>query len=204
MNNSQLNDYLRTVPIPEQPQDYWDELPLRVMVEIERRGKESFRLSPAAQPWWAAVYANPLLSAAVAVTCLLLAFVLGNWHGGDSPVRERQLAEAQKCFREIGSLFPNQVQALIFDAQGVHLVLAENAEVPTSTPLYITISDPSGVHRFVTFSGQRIGVNGDTFEVLVDCQGDVLVLGEQWVWSSSMPDEKSGQYRIAARSLPMT
>jgi hypothetical protein len=99
-------------------------------------------------------------------------------------------------------LFPNQLQALVLDAAGAHLVLAEQADVPASPPLYVKITGPKGAQRFVTFSGQRIRVNGDSFEVLVGRQGEVLLVGKQSVWSSSEPGVKAGPYRIEARPLP--
>jgi hypothetical protein len=84
------------------------------------------------------------------------------------------------------------------------MVLADRPNVPASPPVYVKICGPKGCQRFVTFSGQQIRVNGDVFEVLVDRQGDVLLVGAQWVWSSSEPAVKSSRYRIEARPLPAT
>lgn len=210
MNNSELTECLKSAPVPEQGPEYWEEFPKRVLFEIQRREAALSRLK-ATKPAWMTAYAwrSGLLSratlfAGVVLSCILLAFFLGVRQGRRSAGRERQFAEAQKCYREIESLFPNQVQGLVFDAQGMHLALAEQADVPAAPPLYITITGPKEVHRFVTFSGQRIRVNGDTFEVLVDRQGDVLLVGQQSVWSSSEPGNKAGPYRIEARPLPAT
>ena len=208
MNNSQLNDCLKSAPVPEPSSQYWEEFPKRVMSEIQSRealGQKSDAkrsLSTTAQPWWSPLLSKGIISAGIALACMVLAFLLGLRQGRHSAIEEHQLAQAQKCYREIEGLFPNQVQALVFDSQGMHLVLAEQSNVPASTPLYVTITGPKEVHRFVTFSGQRIRVNGDSFEVLVDRQGDVLLVGQQSVWSSSEPGEKAGPYRIEARPLP--
>jgi hypothetical protein len=208
MNNSELKDCLKSAPVPQRSAEYWEEFPKRVMFEVQRRGaavRQSGATTPAvtnANPWWSPLLSRAALSAGLALACMVLAFFLGVRHGRHSATSERQLAEAQKCFREIESLFPNQVQALVFDEQGMHLVLAERADVPASPPLYVKIVGPKGAYRFVTFSGQRIRVNGDSFEVLVDRQGGVLLVGQQSVWSSSEPGEQTRPYRIEARPLP--
>ena len=163
-------------------------------------GRETWA-TPGRRAWSALVLSRPAFAIGVAAACLLLGFFLGirtAWHTAGDP----QLAMARKCFSEVAELFPNQVQALVLDSAGAHLVLAERPDVPSSPPLYVKITGPKGSQRFVTFSGQRIRVNGDTFEVLVDRQGDVLVVGKQSVWSSSDPGVKAGPYRIEARPLP--
>lgn len=210
MNDAELKDCLKSSPVPDRSPEYWEEFPKRVMFEIQRResavpqhnvpasGGATVRLR------WSMLLSKTALPAGAVVACLLLAFLLGVRQGRHSVVDQHQLAEAQKCYREIEALFPNQVQALVFDAKGMHLVLAERPDVPVSTPLYVAITGPKEVHRFVTFSGQHIRVNGDNFEVLVDRQGDVLLVGQQSVWSSSDPGMKAGPYRIEARPLPAT
>ncbi|HYL94503.1 MAG TPA: hypothetical protein VET69_01770 [Terriglobales bacterium] len=141
------------------------------------------------------------MAVGAAAACLLLGFLVGTRTARHTSA-DPQFAEARKCFNEIAPLFPNQVQTIVFDAAGAHLVLAEQADVPASPPLYVKITGPKGEQRFVTFSGQRIRVNGDSFEVLVDRQGEVLLVGKQSVWSSSDPRAKAGPYRIEARPLP--
>jgi hypothetical protein len=121
--------------------------------------------------------------------------------GHKSAGSDLQLAEARKCYGEVETLFPNQLQALVLDATGGRLVLAPEPNVPKSVPLYVKICGARGCQRVVTFSGQRIAVNGTFFEVLVDRQGKVLLVGEQSVWSSSEPGEKLDGYRIEARPL---
>jgi hypothetical protein len=133
--------------------------------------------------------------------CVLLGFALGFWQGYHSALPEPQLAQARKCFQEIEGLFPNQVRAIVFDQQHSRLVLSEQADVPTSPPLYVKICGPHGCVSYVTFSGQQIRVNGDVFEVLVDRQGGVLLVGRDMVWSSDRAQARSGPYRIEAKPL---
>lgn len=115
-----------------------------------------------------------------------------------------QVALAAKVFREIQPLFPNQIREISFDGSGAHLVLADQPDVPTSQPFFVKFCEGNRCRNFITFSGQEIRLDGQTFQVLVDRQGAVMVMGERWVWSSSTPGEKPGRYRIAAGPLPTT
>ena len=206
MNNVELERVLRSASVPERAGEYWERFPGQVTAEIHRgeavaQVSKSAPATPGRRSWLALVLSQPTLALGAAAACLLLGFFLGTrtaWHTSTDP----QFTEARKCFNEIAPLFPNQVQTIVFDAAGAHLVLSEQADVPASPPLYVKITGPKGEQRFVTFSGQRIRVNGDSFDVLVDRQGEVLLVGKQSVWSSSDPGVKAGPYRIEARPLP--
>ena len=167
------------------------------------RGPNSRRdTSPSA---WAVVLrflANqPAYALGMAAVCVAFGFLLGFWRGQRFWAYDPQLAEAQKYFREIESLFPHQLQAIVLDQQGAHLVLAQEANLPVSPPLYLKICGPKGCQRFVTFSGQQIRVNGDVCDVLADHQGNVLVVGRQFLWAGSQASAGSGPYQIEARPL---
>ena len=118
-----------------------------------------------------------------------------------APGKDSQLAEARKYFHELEALFPNQLQAIVFDQQGTHLVLAPEPNLPASPPLYLKICGPKGCQRFVTFSGQQIRVNGDVCDVLADRQGNVLVVGQETLWADAKAAVRSGPYQIEARAL---
>jgi hypothetical protein len=144
---------------------------------------------------------KPAFAIGVATVCVAFGFLLGFWRGQRSPGYDPQLAEAQKYFQEIAGLFPNQLQAIVFDQQGAHLVLAQEPNVPASPPIYLKVRGPKGCQRFVTFSGQQIRVNGDVCDVLADHQGNVLVVGHQLLWSGAQAHARSGPYQIEARTL---
>ena len=128
-------------------------------------------------------------------------FFLGFWRGQRSLSDDPQLAAARKYFHEIEALFPNQVQAIVFDQRGTQLVLAQEPNVPASPPLYLKVCGPKGCQRFVTFSGQQIRVNGDVCDVLADGRGEVLLVGRQLLWSGSKAVAASGGYQVEARAL---
>ena len=115
-----------------------------------------------------------------------------------------ELVAARKYFQEIETLFPGQVQAIVFDQQGSHLVLAEHSNVPADSPLYLKICGPKGCQNYVTFSGQQIHFNGETCEVLLDRHGNVLLVGPQWVLSTAGAPTKHARYQVAARPLETT
>jgi hypothetical protein len=138
----------------------------------------------------------------VAAICLALGFALGSRSGHRTSGTDPQFAEARKYFHELEGLFPNQLQAIVFDQQGTHLVLAQKANLPASPPLYLKICGPDkGCRRFVTFSGQQIEVNGELCDVLADGQGKVLLVGRQLLWSGSQAGHRMGPYRVEARPL---
>jgi len=216
MKDTELNEVLQRAIVPERGADYWERFPSQVTAEIERRREHARAERRADAPvtavaggstgWtWATAFrflgGKPAFVLGVAAVCLVLGFVLGSWKGPLSPGKDTQLAEARKYFHKLEALFPNQLQAIVFDQQGTHLVLAPQADVPASPPLYVRISGPEGSQRFITFSGQQIRVNGEVCDVLVDHQGKVLVVGQERLWSDAKAAVKNGPYRIEARAL---
>ncbi len=218
MNDRELNEILKRATVPERESDHWERFPAKVTAEIERRRQAAPAERGAdagvrtgtdpSDAWsWAtmlwSLVRKPAFAFGLAVVCLTLGFVLGHRSGQRSPGYDPQLAEAQQYFREIQGLFPHQLQAIVFDQQGAHLVLAQEANLPASPPLYLKICGPKGCQRFVTFSGQQIRVNGDVCDVLVDHRGNVLVVGVQRVWSGPQSADTRGRYQIEARLLEL-
>jgi len=208
MNDAELNEILKRAPVPEREADYWARFPGRVMAELERRrpAAPAPAKTHASSAWaWTGVLrmllSRSALAAAVVVICLGLGFYLGFWRGQRSLSNDPQLAAARKYFHEIEALFPNQVQAIVFDQHGTHLVLAQEPNVPASPPLYLKVCGPKGCQRFVTFSGQQIRVSGDVCDVLADGRGEVLLVGRQLVWSGAEAVAEGGSYQVEARAL---
>ena len=219
MKDNELNEVLKRAAVPERGMEYWERFPSRVMTELERRRQHTRAESSAdalvatvahgGTAWtWSAAFrtlvSKPALALGVAAICLVLAVVLGSWEGHRSPGKDPQLAEARKYFHELEALFPNQLQAIVFDQQGTHLMLAPEPNLPASPPLYLKVCGPKGCQRFVTFSGQQIPVNGDVCDVLVDRQGHVLVVGRETLWSDAKGAARSGPYQVEARALEAT
>jgi hypothetical protein len=216
MKEKELNEILKRASVPEREAGYWEQFPGRVTAGIERRRREGEARRGAGSPahalagWaaggaWTAMFrflgSKPGLAVGVAAACVAGGFFLGFRSGRGSPGHDLQLAQVQKYYREIEALFPNQLEAIVFDQKGTHLVLAKEANVPASTPLYVKVCGPEGCERFVTFSGQQIRFNGEVCDVLTDREGHVLLVGRQLVWSSGQALAKAGRYRIEAQPL---
>ncbi len=210
MKNSELDRLLKSASVPERPTEYWEHFPQQVTTEAHRRNRttDSRSCSDGEEtwvPWWLKdPRARPAVAIALLGVLMGIGVLIGSKGTGRSSAGDSQLAEAQQCFREIQGLFPNQLQAIVFDEGNTELLLADTPNVPVSAALYLRISGPNGCRRVVTFSGQRIRVNGDLCDVLMDHEGNVLLVGPQFVWSSGNTDNKTGGYQIEARVLRTT
>ena len=206
MTDKELNEVLQRAAVPERGEDYWERFPSQVTAEMERRRQHARAVDKGNTIWtWTGALRSfvgePAFALGVVIVCLVLGFILVSWNGHRFPGMDSQLVEARKYFRELEALFPHQLQAIVFDQQGTHFLLAPEPNLPASPPLYLKICGPKGCQRFVTFSGQQIRVNGGVCDVLVDRQGKVLVVGQETLWSDAKNAVRSGPYQIEARAL---
>ena len=204
MKNSELDQILKSAPVPDRPEAYWDQFPRRVMAKTDklRTRADAETNHPRTEPFWLrSRFQFATAGLGLAIIGLLLGFVFGFWQGRNLSITGPQLAAARKYFQEIETLFPGQVQAIVFDQQGPHLVLAEHSNVHASSPLYLKVCGPKGCQSYVTFSGQQIRINGETCEVLLDHQDNVLLIGQEWVLSTAQAPAKRARYQVSARPL---
>jgi hypothetical protein len=204
MKDSELDQLLKSVPVPDRPETYWSEFPRRVMAKahwLESRGQAGDDDCRARQSGARFRLRFVTVGLALVVIGLVLGFAFGFRQGRNLAITNSQLAAARKYLQEIETLFPNQIQAIVFDQQGTHLVLADQPNVPASSPIYLRISGPKGIQNYVTFSGQQIQLNGEVCEVLTDHEGNALLVGQQGAWSTAQAQVERSRYRLAARSL---
>ena len=206
MNDRKLNEILKSASVPEREGEYWEEFPAQVTRELRRSDKAE--RPPLAAPLLLQGRGRGRLRApalafglGLAAVCLLVGFWLGRRGGSPSERSVATVAEAQKCYREIAQLFPNQVRAIVFDQTGTHLVLADRADVPESLPVFMKICGPNGCQSIVTFSGQQIRLNGKTMDVLVGPMDEVILAGPDSIWSSKQAENQVGEYRVQAQAL---
>ncbi len=206
MNSSELDQLLKSAAVPERPASYWDQFPKRVMAKTHWVARtETTATSAEPGPYWLRPrFRIAVVGLGLVMAGLLLGYIFGLRHGHNLAITDLQMAEARKYYQEVQTLFPGQVQAIVFGRQGVQLVLADKPNIPASSPLYVRICGPKGCQDFVTFSGQQIRLNGDVCEVLLDQQNNVLLVGPQWVLSTAQPPAKHALYQVAARSLEAT
>ncbi len=193
MNDNELDLLMKSVPAPKRADDYWSEFPKRVTAKIHWQNQRGGSPAPIRKTRFRVLWGLGLATA-----CILIGFFWGSGTEMTPVPAPPQLAEAKKYYEEIEALFPNQVQAIVFDRQGPHLVLADKANVPSSPPFYVKVCGPKGCQGFVTFSGQQIQVNGESCEVLADEQGRIILVGADRVWSGN---QASGAIRVEAKPL---
>jgi hypothetical protein len=201
MNNQDLDKVLRAAPLPEPAQEFWNELPTNVHRGIERSergGRVGERASVGNFLMRLRRLAAPV---AFAAGCIMIGFFWGVRARHGEVVQAGELAEARACWREAAALFPNQLQAIVFDQQGSRLVLSDKPNQPVSAPIFLKLCDGKNCKRFITFSGQQIKMNEERFEVLIDSQGEVLLIGDAKVWKSSKQTTNLGAYRVFAEPL---
>ncbi|MCG3147462.1 MAG: hypothetical protein PCFJNLEI_00902 [Verrucomicrobiae bacterium] len=170
---SDLDKLLKSGRVPERSLGYWEHFPKRVIRHLTATATRDPR-------HWGA-WAMSLAGAGVLAGIFLF---LPSRPPAPTPVAYGRL------YREITALFPNQVQAIVVDEHGVKLELSETANVPRSQPLLVNACNPAGCRHVITFSGQQVKINGDTWDVLVNGQNEVVVAGRS-----------TDRYQIEARTL---
>jgi hypothetical protein len=197
MNNPELDSILKKARTPEPSKEFWAEFPQQVARGLNRTRTENLRPK---QNWF-----SRLAWGFATAICILAAFVVGHWRERTEVVLSNDALANVKVVRETLAMFPNQIRAIVQDEHGLNLVLSDNADVPASPPIYVSIYD--GKHRssLVTFSGQEIQVAGQKLTVLSDTRGGIILTGNQFVWSNTDRDFADNRLKIEAKNLgPLT
>jgi len=195
MNNSELESILKKAQVPERPNEFWEMFPRQV---VRRLGHTQTQSSRVEWRWF------PRLAWGLATAiCVLAAFAIGHWHGRleTKTITSNDILQNPKLIRETLGMFPNQVRAIVQDERGLNLVLSEGENVPASAPLYIHICDGKHCSSLVTFSGQEIQIAGQKLTVLSEAQGGIILMGNQFVWSSTAQTHIRSGLKIEARNL---
>jgi hypothetical protein len=195
MNDSELDKKLKAAREPAFDAHYNETFPQTVLANLR---SSLPKRSPAPRPWL------PRLAWGLATAaCVVLAFSLGHWRGHmEATAAPASLLADSKLIHETMSMFPNQVRAIVQDEHGIRLVLADQPDVPNSTPLYVKICDGKNCSSLVTFSGQEIQIGGQNITVLSDASGGIILEGNHFAWSSTQRNYASTGLKIEARSLP--
>jgi len=193
MNKSELDSILKKARTPEPPDEFWSEFPQQVARQINRDRMENH---PPKQKQF-----RRLAWGFAAAICILVAFAIGHWRGRMELVPSNDVLANAKMIRETLAMFPNQVRAIVEDEHGLNLVLSDSDNVPASSPLYVRICDDKHCSSVVTFSGQEIQIAGQKMTVLSDAQGGIILMGNDFAWSSRNPSYGKNNLKIEARNL---
>jgi hypothetical protein len=191
MNNDKLERLLKSVPVPPREADYWEDFPRDVVRRLRSPTEAPSTRPPNRRPrvvW--------LFAAATASAILALALIL---KPASRPTPQFLLNEA--VVGELLAMFPNRVRAILQDGQGMRLVLSDEPDVPSSTPLWVRICRGTQCLSAVTFSGQEVPLDGQSAMVLADARGGVILVGDRFAWTSQAPSRGAGGLRIQAAPL---
>ena len=194
MNDFDLEKKLKSAQVPPRDEDYWESFPRLISAKLRTSPEQR----TAIERHWL-----PRLAwgGAVAFTCLVIGFTIGHWRGRTIEGDPYTLLQNGKMLREVMTLFPNRVRAIVQDQQGMQLVLSDKPNVPASTPLWVKICDGKECAAVVTFSGQEIQVAGQKLTVLADARGGIILTGPGFAWASDQPTRAGGSLKIEARTL---
>ena len=159
-----LDHILKSARVPEHEPGYWEYFPRRITARLA--AEPPARTS---RPGW--------IWTAVTATAMVLVAIAVLWHTRRPSEHRAGLPDPAKLYREMVTLFPNRLEAIIADAHGVRVVLAEEPIKLSSPPLLVKACSRGGCREIITFSGQQVRVNGDTWDVLVTGQNKVIVTG---------------------------
>jgi hypothetical protein len=193
MNKSELDSILKKARTPERSEEFWEMFPGQIAIRLNRARTDNH---PPKRNWF------PRLAWGFAtVICVLAAFAIGHWRGQRETKASTDVLANAKVVRETLAMFPNQVRAIMEDEHGLNLVLSDSDNVPASPPLYVRICDGKHCSSLVTFSGQEIQVAGQKMTVLSDTQGGIILMGNNFAWSSREPAYAKNDLKIQAMSL---
>lgn len=201
MKDHQLDSLLKSVKVPPESAKFRENLARDVLSELKRKPSPSGET--VANSSWIGSRPSLIFAGAWAATAILLLLVLLNKRTDFVPgITDQQLAEARKYYGELAALFPNQLRSVVLGQNtSPTLVLAENPNVPHGEPVLVQFTSRGSSSSFIVVNGQDFSFEGKRYEVLLDHQGGVLVVGPDLAWSSRETGSLHGQLQIAARSL---
>lgn len=185
MKDSKLNKLLRSVKPPERSAAERAEFPQEVVRQLSRPGHhQSEGRSPGRRiPLWALGFAT---------VCLAVGFLVGRFP--DKPVAKLAPAvnapDYAKLFKEVAALFPERLRGVVVRGSEMELVLADQPDRAATNPLLVEICHGGNCRVVITFSGQKLQVDGHSIEVLTGTDDRVIVLADNQVWTSQDPKGK--------------
>jgi hypothetical protein len=194
MNDSDLDKLLKHSKVPRQSERFWQELTRTISSKIHFSGHRKPATSTTAPPW--SMIAWGMSFAAI---CLIAGFAFPK-KANLNLIHAYDPSQNQKLVDEVLGLFPNQVEAILQNQNGVQLVLSEKPNIPSSTPIWIKVCDGASCRSIVTFSGQTVEVDGQQVEVLSDSRQQIMLVGEHFFWSSEDGQSKD-HLEINARAM---
>ena len=208
MNDSELNELLRRARMPERRAQKWKELTDETMRQVAR---STIAAAPLRHQSGLGALVRTLCFAhrrwiwtgGFTTACLLVGLFIGYWHARYAQERS-EIAEARKLFVELNAMFPSQLEAIVINGGTPKLVLSEKPSPNKGAPLFVRVCKAKRCEMIITFSGERVSVNGQNCDVFVNAEGRIIVAGEHFVWTSGEEKLRNSGYQIEAAPLTGT
>ena len=203
LKNDDLDNLLKHDPLPRRPDGYWDTFPGRVATRLQSSFSGS---ATGAKPIRRKFTTSLTLGFGLGLACLILTLKYGTFTHPESR-QSLKVADANqtkayaKIMAEVGAMFPNRVRSVELEDDDIELNLADHADVATSPAIWVQICLGGRCKKFITFSGQQVGVDGHLYDVLVDSRGNIMLTGEKSIWSSGERIAAASGARISAHVL---
>jgi hypothetical protein len=195
MNNHELDDLLRNSRPPDWPQQHWETFPAQV---VQRMRESEQRAASAREP-------RRRVSARLLVSGLAAAgIVVALWLAPRNPregLDPLLVSSAARLFSELTGLFPDTLRAVIIEGEQNRILLSEGDRARGTEPVLVRLCHNGECLTIVTFSGERIEVGPLRFEVLADGKDEVLLVGEDFIWSRQESAGLRGWPRVEATTL---
>jgi hypothetical protein len=114
MNDFDLDAQLKSVPLPERPEEYWNDFPARVRWQLPRTAPQ-----PEAGESWLPRFA---WSFGTGLACLLVGLLVLN-----QPLKmfSRAIFQKEQFVRHQLAALPDHLRVLMADEHGLHYLIAE-------------------------------------------------------------------------------
>ena len=148
-----------------------------------------------------------LATLAAAAACIALALILAvrPRSGGDGATAATSTDRADaKLLSEMEALFPGQLDAVVTNGNDISIELAQDPGTAASQRIAITLQRGATTVRVLGYSGRKVclalGGRRECFEPLLTADGQVILAGDDFVWSQEKPSPLAG-YQVRARAL---
>lgn len=192
MENDWLKEALSRVEVPEPESAARDRALDRALVAL--RNPASEQEDPAkSHSFW------PQLATAGLVVLMAALMAWSSQERADA-----SKIAALRVLDQVAAVFPGKLQAVVERNGQVDVQLAEGEIAPSEQPVLLVLKRGSESVKVLSYSGREVCLNLDgrktCLEMLAQENGEVIVSGEQFLWSRQNPSALDG-YRVEASAL---
>jgi hypothetical protein len=194
MNDDDLQRQLRQLRTPEASESTRARARHRALIAFPQGGSGQPQTSGQGSLIWSWRGA-----AAAAVLMGILPFLFLSHPGAPE-----NLATDREILRQMETLFPHQVDAVVQNNGKTDLSIAQAPVVGSDQPVLVLFKRGHDIIRILSFSGHRVcvdlGKTHDCFEILESPTGGVILEAEDGVWLASQHPVIAG-YAVRAQTL---